>query len=203
MTAILRGHPSHAKVKPLAGRAKTIPSFLSYFNTLSIGSALEIEPATFLLCSQRSSLIPNDIFLSLDRVVVHEAWSEKKAFNPDVSLHPDHIGGMRLAVASFAGIETKFGLCLPKFSHTSGQKKTWWEIRQTIEIWRSKEKTQRAIYRRFCNLETHLLIVRFTAIGSWHLCGLNTLLSEILIRLLINALISLGRVIWCRSVIIL
>lgn len=57
-------------------------------------------------------------------VVVHEAWSEKKAFNPDVSLHPDHIGGMRLAVASFAGIETKFGLCLPKFSHTSGQKKT-------------------------------------------------------------------------------
>ena len=79
----------------------------------------------FLLCSERSSFIPNDIFLSLDRVVVHEAWSEKKAFNPDVSLHPDHIGGMRLAVASFAGIETKFGLCLPKFSHTSGQKKTW------------------------------------------------------------------------------
>ena len=46
VTAILRGHPSHAKVKPLAGRAKTIPSFLSYFKTLSIGSALEIEPAT-------------------------------------------------------------------------------------------------------------------------------------------------------------
>ena len=31
VTTILRGHPSHAKVKPLAGRAKTIPSFFSYF----------------------------------------------------------------------------------------------------------------------------------------------------------------------------
>jgi len=60
--------------------------------------------------------------------VVHEAWSEKRSFNPDISMHPDHIGGMRLAVASFAGIETRFGLCLPKFTHgsafhTSGQKK--------------------------------------------------------------------------------
>ena len=73
-----------------------------------------------------------DMFLLFNRVVVHEAWSERTSFNPDVSLHPDHIGGMRMAVASFAGIETKFGLCLPKFSHSSafhisGQKKTWWE----------------------------------------------------------------------------
>jgi len=51
--------------------------------------------------------------------VVHEAWSERKAINPDISLHPDHVGGMRLAVASFAGIETRFGLCLPKFAHSS------------------------------------------------------------------------------------
>ena len=36
--------------------------------------------------------------------------------NPEVSLHPDHIGGLRLAVASYSGIETKFGLCLPKFN---------------------------------------------------------------------------------------
>lgn len=61
-------------------------------------------------------------------LVVHEAWSEKRSSNPDISMHPDHIGGMRLAVASFAGIETRFGLCLPKFAHgsafhTSGQKK--------------------------------------------------------------------------------
>ncbi|XP_068738183.1 electrogenic aspartate/glutamate antiporter SLC25A13, mitochondrial-like isoform X1 [Montipora capricornis] len=61
---------------------------------------------------------------------LHEAWSERKSINPDISLHPDHIGGMRLAVASFAGIETRFGLCLPKFAHrstsnpSSGQKKT-------------------------------------------------------------------------------
>ena len=46
VTAILHGHPSHAKVKPLAGRAKIIPSFLRYFKTLSTGSVLEIEPAT-------------------------------------------------------------------------------------------------------------------------------------------------------------
>lgn len=41
--------------------------------------------------------------------------TEMKPVNPDISLHQDHIGGLRLAVASFAGIETKFGLCLPVF----------------------------------------------------------------------------------------
>jgi len=39
--------------------------------------------------------------------------------NPEVSLHPDHVGGLRLAVASFSGVETKFGLMLPKFSPSS------------------------------------------------------------------------------------
>jgi len=29
--------------------------------------------------------------------------------------NPDHVGGYRLALATFEGIETKFGLCLPKF----------------------------------------------------------------------------------------
>src|SRR4029434_8483263 len=29
--------------------------------------------------------------------------------------NPDHIGGFRLAVATFAGIESKFGLHLPRF----------------------------------------------------------------------------------------
>ncbi|CAH3127558.1 unnamed protein product [Pocillopora meandrina] len=55
--------------------------------------------------------------------IVHEAWSEKRSYNPDISLHPDHIGGMRMAVASFAGIETRFGLCLPKFAHAAAEKK--------------------------------------------------------------------------------
>ncbi|EDV28209.1 uncharacterized protein TRIADDRAFT_21712, partial [Trichoplax adhaerens] len=32
-----------------------------------------------------------------------------------ISGNPDHIGGMKLAVASFVGLETKFGLTLPKF----------------------------------------------------------------------------------------
>lgn len=36
--------------------------------------------------------------------------------NPEVSLHPDHIGGLRLAVSSFSGVESKFGLMLPKFN---------------------------------------------------------------------------------------
>ncbi|RMX49414.1 hypothetical protein pdam_00015314 [Pocillopora damicornis] len=55
--------------------------------------------------------------------IVHEAWSERRSYNPDISLHPDHIGGMRMAVASFAGIETRFGLCLPKFAHAAAEKK--------------------------------------------------------------------------------
>lgn len=36
------------------------------------------------------------------------------------SLNPDHIGGYRLANATFSGMETKFGLFLPKF-RTSAQ----------------------------------------------------------------------------------
>jgi solute carrier family 25 aspartate/glutamate transporter 12/13 len=32
-----------------------------------------------------------------------------------LSRNPDHIGGYRLAMATFDGIETKFGLMLPKF----------------------------------------------------------------------------------------
>ena len=46
-TAILRGHPSHAKVQPLALYANGVSSFLSYFETLRIGLAPGIEPATF------------------------------------------------------------------------------------------------------------------------------------------------------------
>eukprot|EP00794_Sanderia_malayensis_P003007 gene3007-3465_t len=41
--------------------------------------------------------------------------SELAPVNPEVSKHPDHIGGLRLAVSTFSGIETKFGLFLPKF----------------------------------------------------------------------------------------
>lgn len=29
--------------------------------------------------------------------------------------NPDHIGGYRLALATFDGIESRFGLCLPKY----------------------------------------------------------------------------------------
>ena len=44
-TAILRGHPSHGRrFRHLQGKA--VPSFLSYFKTLSIGPAPGIETAT-------------------------------------------------------------------------------------------------------------------------------------------------------------
>merc|ERR1719322_618653 len=35
------------------------------------------------------------------------------------SNHPDHIGGFQVAMPIFSGIESKFGLVLPKFSHTT------------------------------------------------------------------------------------
>lgn len=41
--------------------------------------------------------------------------TELAPLNPEISQHPDHIGGLRLAVSTFSGIETKFGLFLPKF----------------------------------------------------------------------------------------
>ena len=85
-----------------------------------ISLANEKSNETFFHRQSKSGLIGViKLFYSFNRAVVHEAWSERKAINPDISLHPDHIGGMRLAVASFAGIETRFGLCLPKFAHSS------------------------------------------------------------------------------------
>ncbi|KAK9301821.1 hypothetical protein QLX08_006007 [Tetragonisca angustula] len=38
------------------------------------------------------------------------------------STNPDHIGGYQIALPIFTGIETKFGLCLPRFQATSTQK---------------------------------------------------------------------------------
>nr|XP_054751730.1 electrogenic aspartate/glutamate antiporter SLC25A13, mitochondrial-like [Lytechinus pictus] len=36
-------------------------------------------------------------------------------------VNPEHIGGMQLAVATFSGVETKFGLFLPKFRNLQSQ----------------------------------------------------------------------------------
>ncbi len=42
--------------------------------------------------------------------------SEAKIQTTDIKSHnPDHIGGYRLALATFTGMESKFGLFLPKF----------------------------------------------------------------------------------------
>ena len=52
-TAILRGHPTDAKV--VACSAKGIPSFLSYFKTLSIGPVPRIKPTSFRLAVKQMS----------------------------------------------------------------------------------------------------------------------------------------------------
>ena len=48
-TAILRGHPSHAKIYPLAVQREYLHFSVNFdcLKTLSIGPALGIEPATF------------------------------------------------------------------------------------------------------------------------------------------------------------
>lgn len=33
--------------------------------------------------------------------------------------NPDHVGGYQVALPIFSGIETKFGLVLPKFQHAT------------------------------------------------------------------------------------
>ncbi|KHJ87591.1 hypothetical protein OESDEN_12634 [Oesophagostomum dentatum] len=38
-----------------------------------------------------------------------------KSVMDESSLNPDHVGGYRLAAATFSGIEHKFGLFLPRF----------------------------------------------------------------------------------------
>ena len=54
-TAILRGHPSHAKVICRANMAKAVPSFLSYFKTLRTGRAPGIEPVSSRSAVKRST----------------------------------------------------------------------------------------------------------------------------------------------------
>ena len=55
-TAILRGQwTTEPREGPAAGSAKGVPSFLSYFKTLSIGPAPGIEPATSRSAVKRST----------------------------------------------------------------------------------------------------------------------------------------------------
>ena len=53
-TAILRGHPSHAKFQPPPGQRKNL-HFSVIFKTLSIGPAAGIEPATSRSAVKRST----------------------------------------------------------------------------------------------------------------------------------------------------
>uniref|UniRef100_A0A667ZGL4 Solute carrier family 25 member 13 n=1 Tax=Myripristis murdjan TaxID=586833 RepID=A0A667ZGL4_9TELE len=71
----------------------------------------------------RSQRLPSDlyhVFLLLSRflLLLKPAGSEPTP-KSRISLpapNPDHIGGFRLAVATFAGIESKFGLHLPRYT---------------------------------------------------------------------------------------
>ena len=54
-TAILRGYPSKPREGLAICNAKGVPSFLSYFTTLSIGLVSGIEPATSGSAVKRST----------------------------------------------------------------------------------------------------------------------------------------------------
>jgi len=45
--------------------------------------------------------------------------AEVPAGRAQLSNHPDHVGGFQVAMPIFSGIESKFGLVLPKFTHTT------------------------------------------------------------------------------------
>ena len=74
-TAILRGHPSHAKVQP-HWQCKGVPSFLSYFKTLSNGPVPRIEPATAL----QSSALPTEQILP--RIKFHRVYLTSGNLSP-------------------------------------------------------------------------------------------------------------------------
>lgn len=74
-TAILRGHPSHAKVSPLAV-AKEVPSFLSHFKTLSNGPAGESNPRPPAL---QSNALPTELILPRLKIRL-------SMFSPEMSL---------------------------------------------------------------------------------------------------------------------
>ena len=61
-TAILRGRPTHESLAVC--KAKAVPSFLSYFKTLSFGPAPGIEAATFRSTVQHSTHLANPAALT-------------------------------------------------------------------------------------------------------------------------------------------
>lgn len=78
----------------------------------------------FLIC-KNSSRIYSDILLINLFIFSRPTGSEMKAVSltGDVQKphNPDHIGGYSVSLPIFSGIESKFGICLPKFtnSHSS------------------------------------------------------------------------------------
>jgi len=51
-------------------------------------------------------------FMPLRKLSGHSPTTRIEELLPS---NPDHIGGYKLAQATFEGIESKFGLCLPKY----------------------------------------------------------------------------------------
>lgn len=89
-------------------------TFLSY----STAPHLPLPPSSPLFHSLTAPLASSSVSRSLSPHHRKPAGSEPTP-KSRISLpapNPDHIGGFRLAVATFAGIENKFGLHLPRYT---------------------------------------------------------------------------------------
>lgn len=107
----------------------------------------------------------------------HPTGSEvkiKKADNPIYKINPDHIGGYQAAIPLFSGIETKFGLCLPRFSRPPTSGGSWcveqlWEFRETYKFLLLANKTiqfLKVLSKYFKNNQTMLLEVKSKPVYS-------------------------------------
>ena len=76
------------------------------------------------------------LFIYFSRRPEGSQTQEKHHFNVDLPpINPDHIGGLRLAVATFAGVETKFGLFLPKFRNPVMKSASWDQGYRATDRW--------------------------------------------------------------------
>lgn len=76
-----------------------------------------------LVCDNLITLVSQHIWCTLYVLLCRRPeGSEASAtkIEEQLSRNPDHIGGYRLAKATFAGMEAKFGLMLPKFNKSVG-----------------------------------------------------------------------------------
>lgn len=81
------------------------------------------DRAFFMLHGRSKCQLPSSALRSLKSTLLFPVHRKPSGSEPTPKsriadlppANPDHIGGYRLATATFAGIENKFGLYLPKF----------------------------------------------------------------------------------------